>query len=31
MVVRARQKVAQLKEQNKILRNKGFFSWLFKK
>lgn len=29
MVVRARQKVSQLKEQNKILRNKGFFSWLF--
>jgi len=29
MVIRARQKVAQLKEQNKILKNKGFFSWLF--
>lgn len=29
MVVRARQKVAQLKEQNKVLKNKGFFSWLF--
>jgi hypothetical protein len=29
MVLRARQKVAQLKEQNKILKNNGFFSWLF--
>ena len=31
MVVRARQKVAQLTEQNKILRNKAFFTWLFNK
>lgn len=31
MVLRARQKIAQLKEQNKFLRNKGFFSWLFNK
>jgi len=31
MVTRARQKVMQLKKQNKILQNNGFFSWLFNK
>ncbi len=29
MVVKARQRVAQLKEQNKVLKNKSFFSWFF--